>query len=46
MRKTKKDKREGQVPQGVVEWYVEVKNQRNEIVALETVLTLVACKEE
>ena len=43
--KTKKDKREGQVPQGVVEWYVEVKNQRNEIVAIETVLTLVAAKE-
>ena len=44
-RKTKKDLREGQVPQGVVEWYVQVLNQRNEIVALETVLTLVACKE-
>jgi len=44
--KIKKDIREGQIPQGVVEWYVEVKNQRNEIVALETVLTLVACKEE
>jgi oxepin-CoA hydrolase/3-oxo-5,6-dehydrosuberyl-CoA semialdehyde dehydrogenase len=45
MRKTKKDKRDDQVPQGVVEWYVEVLNQRNEVVALETVLTLVACKE-
>ena len=44
-RKTKKDNREGQIPQGVVEWYVQVLNQRNEIVALETVLTLVACKE-
>ena len=44
-RKTKKDIREGQIPQGVVEWYVQVLNQRNEIVALETVLTLVACKE-
>lgn len=43
-KKTKKDKREGQVDQGVVEWYVQVLNQRNEIVALETVLTLVACK--
>ncbi len=43
-RKTKKDDREGQIPQGVVEWYVQVLNQRNEIVALETVLTLVACK--
>lgn len=45
-RKTKKDKKEGQVPQGVVEWYVEVINQKGEAVALETVLTLVACKEE
>jgi oxepin-CoA hydrolase/3-oxo-5,6-dehydrosuberyl-CoA semialdehyde dehydrogenase len=44
-RKTKKDNKEGQVPQGVVEWYVQVLNQKNEIVALETVLTLVACKE-
>ena len=43
--KIKKDIKEGQIPQGVVEWYVEVKNQRKEIVALETVLTLVACKE-
>ncbi|MEO0311906.1 MAG: hypothetical protein RIQ89_1563 [Bacteroidota bacterium] len=43
--KTKKDKREGQIPQGVVEWYVEVINQKKEIVAIETVLTLVACKE-
>lgn len=45
MRKTKKDLREGQIPQGVVEWYVQVINQRNEICALETVLTLVACKQ-
>jgi len=43
--KMKKDKREGQIPQGVVEWYVEVKNQRQETVAIETVLTLVACRE-
>ncbi len=43
--KTKKENKEGQIPQGVVEWYVEVKNQRAEIVAIETVLTLVACKE-
>jgi len=42
--KTKKEDREGQVPQGVVEWYVEVINQRQEIVAIETVLTLVARK--
>ncbi|MFM2136058.1 MAG: hypothetical protein RL021_1458 [Bacteroidota bacterium] len=45
MRKTMKDRREGQIPQGVVEWYVEVINQRGEKVAIETVLTLVACKE-
>ncbi|MBK6399024.1 MAG: phenylacetic acid degradation bifunctional protein PaaZ [Bacteroidetes bacterium] len=45
-RKTKKDKREGQLDQGVVEWYVQVVNQKQEIVALETVLTLVACKEQ
>ncbi|MFM7217243.1 MAG: phenylacetic acid degradation bifunctional protein PaaZ [Bacteroidota bacterium] len=45
MRKTMKDRREGQIPQGVVEWYVEVTNQRGEKVALETVLTLVACKD-
>lgn len=44
-RKTKKDLKEGQIPQGVVEWYVQVINQRGEVVALETVLTLVACKE-
>ena len=45
-RKTQKDKREGQLNQGVVEWYVQVINQKQEIVALETVLTLVACKEQ
>ena len=45
-RKTEKDKREGQLNQGVVEWYVQVVNQRQEIVALETVLTLVACKNQ
>ncbi len=44
--KMKKDNREGQIPQGVVEWYVEVKNQRGEVVAIETVLTLVASKEQ
>lgn len=42
--KTKKEDREGQVPQGVVEWDVEVTNQRSETVAVETVLTLVAQK--
>ena len=44
MRKTMKDRRDDQIPQGVVEWYVEVINQRGEKVAIETVLTLVACK--
>lgn len=45
-RKTKKENREGQIPQGVVEWDVEVKNQRGETVATETVLTLVQRKDE
>lgn len=45
-RKTKKEKREGQIPQGVVEWDVEVKNQKGETVATETVLTLVERKED
>lgn len=43
--KTKKENREGQIPQGVVEWDVVVTNQRGETVAVETVLTLVASKE-
>ncbi|HEX5003145.1 MAG TPA: phenylacetic acid degradation bifunctional protein PaaZ [Bacteroidia bacterium] len=43
-RKTKKEDREGQIPQGVVEWDVEVKNQKGETVATETVLTLVQRK--
>ena len=43
--KTKKENREGQIPQGVVEWDVIVSNQRGETVAVETVLTLVASKE-
>lgn len=42
--KTKKENREGQIPQGVVEWDVLVSNQRGETVAVETVLTLVASK--
>ncbi len=42
--KTKKENREGQIPQGVVEWDVVVSNQRGETVAVETVLTLVASK--
>lgn len=44
-RKTKKENKEGQIPQGVVEWDVEVKNQKGETVATETVLTLVQRKE-
>jgi hypothetical protein len=39
--KTAKDDREGQVPQGVVAWDVEVANQDGEPVAVYTVLTLV-----
>jgi oxepin-CoA hydrolase/3-oxo-5,6-dehydrosuberyl-CoA semialdehyde dehydrogenase len=41
-RKTAKEPREGQVPQGVVAWDVEVKNQADELVAVYTILTLVA----
>ena len=40
--KTAKENREGQVPQGVVAWDVEVRNQADEIVAAYTILTLVA----
>ena len=45
-RKIARDKREGEVPQGVVEWDVEVINQNNEAVAVYTILTLVkrACE--
>ena len=39
--KTAKEKREGQVAQGVVAWDVEVKNQTGELVAVYTILTLV-----
>jgi oxepin-CoA hydrolase/3-oxo-5,6-dehydrosuberyl-CoA semialdehyde dehydrogenase len=39
--KTAKEDREGQVPQGVVAWDVEVTNQRDEPVAVYTILTLV-----
>jgi len=39
--KAAKDDREGQVPQGVVAWDVEVTNQDQEPVAVYTVLTLV-----
>ncbi len=39
--KTKKDTPEGTIPQGVVEWDVEVFNQHNEPVAVYSILTLV-----
>jgi oxepin-CoA hydrolase/3-oxo-5,6-dehydrosuberyl-CoA semialdehyde dehydrogenase len=39
--KTAKDPREGEIPQGVVEWDVAVKNQHDEAVALYSILTLV-----
>jgi oxepin-CoA hydrolase/3-oxo-5,6-dehydrosuberyl-CoA semialdehyde dehydrogenase len=44
--KTAKEKREGQVPQGVVAWDVEVKNQNAELVAVYTILTLVRRKDD
>src|SRR5689334_10583438 len=44
--KTAKEKREGQVPQGVVAWDVEVRNQNAEPVAVYTILTLVRRKDE
>ncbi|HEY2064928.1 MAG TPA: phenylacetic acid degradation bifunctional protein PaaZ [Gemmatimonadaceae bacterium] len=39
--KTAKEDREGQIPQGVVHWDVEVMNQDGEPVAVYTILTLV-----
>jgi len=39
--KTAKEDREGQVPQGVVAWDVEVRNQKDELCATYTILTLV-----
>jgi oxepin-CoA hydrolase/3-oxo-5,6-dehydrosuberyl-CoA semialdehyde dehydrogenase len=39
--KTVKEDREGQIPQGVVAWDVEVTNQHDEPVAVYTILTLV-----
>lgn len=41
---TAKEDREGQVPQGVVEWDVEVTNQDGEAVAIYSILTLVRRK--
>ncbi len=40
-RKTEKEKREDEKLQGVVEWYVEIFNQEDEVVALYTIFTLV-----
>ncbi|MBA3658884.1 MAG: phenylacetic acid degradation bifunctional protein PaaZ, partial [Gemmatimonadales bacterium] len=42
--KTEKEDREGQVPQGVVHWDVEVTNQDGDPVAVYTILTLVRQK--
>lgn len=42
--KTAKEDREGQIPQGVVHWDVEVTNQNAEPVAVYTILTLVRKK--
>ncbi len=39
--KTAKDTPEGAIPQGVVEWDVEVRNQHDEAVAVYSILTLV-----
>jgi oxepin-CoA hydrolase/3-oxo-5,6-dehydrosuberyl-CoA semialdehyde dehydrogenase len=39
--KTAKEDREGQIPQGVVAWDVEVRNQNDELCATYTILTLV-----
>ncbi len=43
--KTAKEDREGQIPQGVVHWDVEVRNQNEEPVAVYTILTLVRKRE-
>jgi oxepin-CoA hydrolase/3-oxo-5,6-dehydrosuberyl-CoA semialdehyde dehydrogenase len=44
--KTAKENREGQIPQGVVSWDVEVKNQNDELVAVYTILTLVRRRDD
>lgn len=44
--KIEKETKEGMKPQGVVKWDVEVINQREELVAQATILTLVAKKED
>lgn len=43
-RKTEKEPREDEPPQGVVEWAVEIYNQNDVVVASYTILTLVARK--
>ena len=43
--KTAKEKKEGQIAQGVVAWDVEVRNQNDELVAVYTILTLVKREE-
>jgi oxepin-CoA hydrolase/3-oxo-5,6-dehydrosuberyl-CoA semialdehyde dehydrogenase len=42
--KTAKEDREGQIPQGVVHWDVEVTNQNAEPVAVYSILTIVRKK--
>ncbi len=42
--KTKKEQKGEEGPQGIVKWDVEVLNQRDEVVAFATILTLVARK--
>ena len=42
--KTAKEDRPDQIPQGVVHWDVEVRNQNDESVAVYTILTLVRKK--
>ncbi len=44
--KTAKQPREGEIPQGVVEWDVEVRNQDDEAVAVYSILTLVRRSEQ
>ncbi|MGH1362830.1 MAG: phenylacetic acid degradation bifunctional protein PaaZ [Calditrichia bacterium] len=46
MRKTEKEPREEEPRQGVVEWFVEIYNQDNVVVANYVILTLVAKKDQ
>lgn len=43
--KIAKEKREGEIPQGIVKWVVDVFDETGETVALATILTIVARKE-